>query len=576
MKDIHTQPGREKGAALLLVLVILMTLSVLGVGVMVSSNTNNALSRNYEKTTQALNMAEIGAKVAYRELINYGFLKTTHTMNKAEPSTGEYLLETTLDNYSIDANGDFVWGWEPGDGYDPLWPTDKRHGFKFRIYYSTDNSFVIECEGYFDNITRRIRAKGELESMFQFSYFASRDLGEFTRGANQTIRGKVHANGNLYVRPDGATLFVNTDSFSATGLIIRSRDAWGRPDQSGGCEITKDTQDSGVWVAMAPGSPRGSEGVAMESMNPNWTDPALGARALWGGVVQDMVPFKSPPPMQNLDPGDYYDTKASLDITSSTSYAWCTDATIYNYNEQRSETVKNIDVGAMVAAGNFPANGLIYCSTPTRFVNFSSIPSRLMITSSRSVYTQGDVNTVAKKGLGIMTQHRIYTLSQSWSDSSPKLMNSAADRPDAVDTTVNAALVDGAPTVDEHNWVDRDSDHCYDEQGRDIYDDWDNKTAVHFNNPDDSGNPWANCDDLIEDWGGWTLTKLGSTVHLNGAEMAANLDNSGMSADQLAWIQSLGYQAPTRVYSYDPDLATPTGMPPFTPLIGHVTSWEPY
>ncbi|MFC1512016.1 PilX N-terminal domain-containing pilus assembly protein [Candidatus Latescibacterota bacterium] len=578
METFLEKKQAEKGAALVLVLVVLMTLTVFGIGVMVSSATNNALSMNFEKATQALNVAEIGTKVAYRELINSGFLKTSHTMGMDDEQTGEQLLDTTLDNYYIDEDGNFVWEWEEGDGYNPLWPTDKPHGFRFRVFYSTYNSFVIECEGWFDNLTRRIRARGQLESMFQFSYFASRDMGEFVRGTSQEIRGKVHANGNLYVRPSGSTLRVNTSSFSATGYIIRSRDSWGRPDESGACEITKNSQDSGIWVEMVPGSPRGSEGVAMESRNPNWNHPTLGARELWEGVVRDRVPYKSPPPMQGLDPGGYYDSNADLIIDSSASatYGWCTTANIYNFNEQMTHQVQDVDVAAMDAAGDWPSNGLIYCEVPTRFYNMDEIPSRAMIASCRNVYTKGDVNTTNKKGMSIMTKHRIYILSQSWDDASPKLHNDSGDRPDAVTTRINAALVDGAPTVDEYNWCDRDVDRRYDDSNRLIYDDWAHKTAAGFNNPDDSDDPCANCDDLIEDWGGQTLTKFGSTVHLDGATMTPNLDNSGIQPDELAWVQRTGYNPPIRAYSYDPDLATPSGQPPFTPLIGHISSWEPY
>lgn len=569
---------REEGFALFLVLVILMTLTVVGVGVMFSTGTNNALSRNYEKAVQAHNMAEIGAKVAYRELINQGFLKTTHTQDLANPSTGEQLLETDLQNYSINGDGDFVWEWTPQSGHQPFWDTEYPHGFKFRVYYSTDNSFVIECEGWFDTVRRRVRAKGELESMFQFSYFAARDLGEFTRGASQQIKGKVHANGNLYVRPDGSTLWVNTDSFTATQYIVRSRDAWGRPDQSGACQITKTEEDSGIWVELEPGAPRGSEGVAFESANPNWNDPGIGAKALWDGVVRDLVPFKSPPPVQSLQSGGYYDSEADLHIdnTSHASYAWCTQATIYNFAEQMNHVVEDIDVAAMIAAGDWPSNGLIYCSTPTRFYNASQLQARLMIASNSTVYTKGNFNTVNKQGAAIMTIHRIYILSNNWSDTSPKLYNNRYDRPDAISTQINAALVDGAPTVDEYNWADRDGDHRYDDSNRLIYDDWNNKTAAGFNNPDDSSDPWANCDDLIEDWGGRTLTKLGSTVHLGGATMTANLDNSGISTGELGWVQRTAYNPPNRVYSYDPDLSTPSGQPPFTPLVGHISSWEPY
>ena len=294
--------------------------------------------------------------------------------------------------------------------------------------------------------------------------------------------------------------------------------------------------------------------------------------------MRDLVPYKSPPPIESLDVGEYYEINADLKITSVTSstYAWATIANIYNFNEQRWHQVQDIDFAALVAAGDFPANGLIHCDVMTRFYNIDELPSRLMIASSKTVYTKGDVNTVDKKGMCIMTKHRIYILSQNWSDSSSKLYNNRYDRPDAVSTTINSALVDGAPTVDEYNWVDRDDDHRYDDCGRMIYDNWSVKTSATFNNPDDSSDPWANCDDLIEDWGGRTLTKLGSTVHLDGAAMTANLSNSGVTDDELAWVQRTGYNPPTRVYMYDPDLATPSGQPPFTPLIGHITSWEPY
>ena len=79
MNCCYTNNNKDEGFALVLVLVIMMTLTVLSVGVIVSTGTNNALSRNFEKSTQALNMSEVGAKVAYRELINAGYLKTTHT-----------------------------------------------------------------------------------------------------------------------------------------------------------------------------------------------------------------------------------------------------------------------------------------------------------------------------------------------------------------------------------------------------------------------------------------------------------------------------------------------------------------
>ena len=570
--------NEEKGFALVLVIVVLMTLSVLGVGVMISTGTNNALSRNFEKSTQALNMAELGARVAYREIINCGYLKTTHTMNMEARQTGEQLLDTSLQNYTIDADGYFVWEWDSGKGYDPMWETDVPHGFRFCVYYNTDDSFVIETEGWYDKIHRRIRAKGELEGMFQFSYFSAIDLTEFARAATQTITGKVHANGNLYLCPSGGTTRFNSSSVTATGLIVRSRDVFNRPDTGGTMEITQNAQDSGIWVEMAPGNPRGSEGVAFESKNPNWNDQINGASALWEGVVRDKVPYKSPPPVENLEPGRYYDTQADLHITNASHgmFGWCAESTFYNFAEQMFHTVKDIDVGAMIAAGDWPANGLIYCSTMVRFLNAEELDNRLMVASNSTIYTHGNFNTINRRGAALMTIHRVYILSGVWDDNHPDV--DETNRPPAIDTTINAAIVDGIPAVNAYNYVDRDEDGRYDDSGNDIYDDWDDKTAATHHYPPDQNDPWGPIDDLLEDWGSGarTLTKFGATVHLGGAEMAQNLDNAGIQPDQLAWVQRRGYWWPTRNYTFDPDLATPAGQPPFTPLIGHITSWEPF
>ncbi len=85
-------------------------------------------------------------------------------------------------------------------------------------------------------------------------------------------------------------------------------------------------------------------------------------------------------------------------------------------------------------------------------------------------------------------------------------------------------------------------------------------------------------DDLLEDWGGKTLTKFGSVVHLGETYefMCPSLDNSGIADDEIAWVRYTGYNPPNRNYLYDPDLADPTKQPPFTPLVGHIRSWEPY
>ena len=566
--------GDESGFALILVLVIILALTTLGIGVIYTVTTDSALSHNLLRSTQAFNLAESGGMVAYREFINSGFLTTTHTLNKEESVEEGDRLPVSIEDIEYDTeSGDYVWEWDTSKSYDPFIPnTEESHGYRFRVYYQVpEKTFVLECESHVGTLTKRVRLRGRIETMFQFSYFSARDLGEFVRGADQTLTGKIHSNEDLYVRPSGSTLTINSDSFTAAKKIIRTRDAWGRPDTGGTVEISKDEQDSGTYVVMDPGSPRGTEGAAFDSDHPGWSDRSTGVIPTWGGVVQDKMKFKSPPPVFDMEPGGYYENSADLVIDdASHALPYVEMKTFWNMNEQLDENYWEIDISEMINLAVWPANGLIYAKVPVRLVNADSLANKLMFVSSRNIYTHGNLNTSDKKGAAIMTMHRIYHLSALYDDVNDH------SKPTASDTWLNAALIDGAPTVDEYNWADRDGDHNYDWSGGPIYDNWEAKTEAGFNSPSPSS-PWANVDDLLEDWSGKHLYKHGSVVHLCSATMAENLDNDGIDEEEeLAWVKRNNYNAPTRHYSYDPDLGETDSQPPFTPLIGHLFGWEPY
>ena len=152
-------------------------------------------------------------------LLNSGFLKTTHTEDREDEAEEDDRLNITMSNIQYDSEtGDYVWEWEPGEYYDPLISgTELPHGFRIRVYYTApEQLFRVESEAYVGKITMRMRFSGRIETMFQFSYFSARDLGEFVRGSNQTLTGKIHSNGDLYVRPSGSTLSIYSDSFTAS------------------------------------------------------------------------------------------------------------------------------------------------------------------------------------------------------------------------------------------------------------------------------------------------------------------------------------------------------------------------
>ncbi len=931
----------EKGSALLLVLFLIMTFTVLGVGVMISTYTSSSISKNFEQVTQAKHLSDIGLYIGLREFINSGFLKTTHTEDMNSILTGNERLTTDVENCTIDEEGNYLWEWDEEKDYNPLVDfATQLHGFMYRVYYTSDKVFIIESDGWYGSIHQRNSARGRVESMFEFSYLSAGDLGDFVNGSDYEIRGKVHANGNIYLRPSNSTLNINPLYFNAVGNIIRSRDAWNRPDDTGYGEIQiiQKNQDSEDWVEMEPGDPRGEEGSAFDSYHPDWNSKAEGVMAKWGGIVRDSVPRKYLPPFQNLDPDGYYDRLAQeggLVIDNTSHYeSWCVNITdFYNDNEQRYQALWEIDVKEMIDQGDWPDNGLIYCKVPVRLVNANNLSGNLMLVSCRNVYTSGSFNTGSSVGeeggiydvtggtlninpsnssgnefivitsseefdidsmedegsdytytgsasevnimvkaqgrtltingegyelstntrykisgslnvnlynlkagnnwnnakghrwinirgnyisfdpaldidegdeeegdgilrAAIMTSHRIYHLPgiieeapadnpedaglldghidvDTSSSIAPigsgstdghiheyddkydvvgtdyfdllgsKLHNITTDIPDVstkfkliianadlspggrlvinqdydpgdpgsyvqVDTyddtdlaslpvysfdgvsgttkleklglyfninvipngnliptntgdvkknvpgkfgewrngaltiqavqvnadgsdgfttntslsnggvhgvatsgllwestifwhwkgpsyhesdwdpddsyedeedeemvsdvRINAALVDGAPAVDEYNWVDRDGDHRYDYNNNLIYDDWNEKYSGGFNNPYNSSNPNANTKNLLGNWSGNTLIIYGSIVHLgsNYNFMADNLDNSGISDYQIAWIRSDNNSSANLVNIYNPDLATPSGQPPFTPLIGQI------
>ena len=823
----------EKGSALVLVLFFILTFTVIGIGVMVSSTTNSTMSLNFEIVTQAKHLSDIGLTIALREFINSGYLKTTHTEDMDDVLSGDDRLSTDVENISIDSFGDYVWDWEENSDYDPLVDlADKTHGFSFRVYFSSANNFVIESDGWYGPTHQLSKARGRIESMFEFSHLSAGDMGDFTDGSDQEVRGKIHANGDIYLRPEGSDLTINPLYFSTAGDIIRSRDAWGRPDDLGygSIQIIQKKQDSGDLITMDPGSPRGEEGTAFDSYHIDWESNNDGAQKLWGGIVRDRVSRKYFPPITNFQEGGYYDLAAQdggLVIDNTSHYeSWCTQISdYYNTVEDRTQTLWEIDLQTLSDNDAWPGNGLMYCTVPVRLVNAESFEDNLMVASCRNVYTYGNFNagnsedviagalninpsnssknifvmqtpsgeidrnslhsngsgytysgeasevkikakahgrtigingqdvelspntrytfsgslsvnlwnehsgdnwgqanghwwidingndiTInpspsgvddddgddgdggAVKSAAIMTSHRIYHLTgpveagdaigenpidgdlninPSNSSGNKFIMQTPSGQIDidtletdgsgftyageasevkikvksqgrtlyvngqpielspssrytmtgsldvnvynahggsgppanghwwigisgadltfdpAVDfgddddddvtsgVRINAALVDGAPAVDEYNWVDRDGNHRYDYDNSVIYDDWDAKTSMSFNSPYNSGNPGANTSNLLDDWAGMTLTITGSIIHLgsNYNYMADNLDNSEITDDQIAWIRQTNSGSGARTVIYNQDLGTAEGEPPFTPRIGQITNW---
>ena len=576
----------ETGIALVIALSLLVAMSLLGALYVALSATENRIAVNESLSAKALMMAETGWNVAYREFANVNFHDYTHNADLTYPAN-DPLTWITVPNVVVDNaennslrdernNGDYVWEWQPGDPYLSLSGTSLPEAFRFKVYPRTDTAgedeFYIESTGYVGNASRTIRVGVFKESGYKYALFSNGDMGEFTRGRDQTIGGRIHANGDICFRPEaGQTLSIVTESMTCTGDMIRSRDIWGRIAPAGAVVQIKD--GDGVWQEMDPGA----SGTAFDSENANWTnadstDGIEGAIEKWDGLVRDGqlgAEYAKPLSTRALAPGGYFERQSSIrlyagDFQTNASGVDISEAmgdavqevTFWNPSLDMYVTVQEIDVAALVDAGHFPSNGLLFADQPIRLINADELAAPLTVVASSSVYTKGDFNSVDKKAASILSAGRVWHVSANWSDDEYYTRGPTSRRQATNGTTiVNAAVVDGVPVVNEANWADLDGD----------------------GSPDGySGDCWANADYLLETWGSErVLMKRGSVVHLQGADMADDPDTNILDEPgEIAWQRHSAYLPPVRDYAYDYDFEDSWNQPPYALYVAKVFWWE--
>ena len=577
----------ERGSVLVIALMMLVIFTLLGATFLTMAGTEGNISTNHRGDVQALFVAESGAQLAYQSLAANNFQGFTHQADGTPEPTptmvpmvfpGDLIFDSAGDNGLNDERDDgwVVWEWSPGDPTSSLTNTGMEESIRFAIRPAstdvTDPQFVIEVEGSVGRFHERLQIMGYTEPAFSYAVFSDGSLTEFTRGEDQLISGKIHANGDIFFRPSATrTLTIDSVSLTATGSMVRTTDAFGRDLFAGNTVRIKDR--NGNWVDMAAGAP----GVAMDSQNPDWTndnpsDAIDGALELWGGVIRDgslgAVQI-DPPPVETVEPGGWYAQRAQLLIASGDVQADAsgtdisgalggavTERTFWNPALGEYVTVQEIDMSLLNSSGYFPANGLLYSDVPLRLVNASELAGDLTIVSAHSIYTKGDFNFVNRRPAAIISKGRIWHLSNAWSDDETYTRGSTASR-QATDgiTTVNAALVDGQPVRNTAQWADLDGDGSPDDPG--------------------AGDSSPDADHLLETWGGGrTLKKYGSIVHLQNADMAGDVYNATRAPDEVSWLLYGAYAPPSRDYGYDAALSGAAGQPPFTPLTGRIFLWQ--
>lgn len=377
-------------------------------------------------------------------------------------------------------------------------------------------------------------------SIFSYSVFYNSDL-EALPGANMTMTGDIHANGNIYLGAEaGKTLTMDVSSIHATNDFSRGR----KDDPSIVPAGTVQIRQSGT-----PNLPIMTTSPRLDSTNANWTNLAT---STWSGTVQSAphgVQYVQPVTIPSIQPGGFYDTHAGLrvvdgqvynssgtNITSSLPSGTVSQVQFRNYRENSSQNVivTQIDVAKLNASGYFPSNGLIYAtrtdaapaggqssatSHGIKLVNGSQVgPSGysggLAVVTDNPLYVQGDFNTINKRSVGLISD-AMNILSNNWNDSNTSFSNR-----NATDTTVNAGFISGTvPTTGS------------------VY----------------SGG-LENYPRFLENWSG-------RSANISGAFI--NLWNSQVATGQWSYGGN-NYTAPARNWAYDASLKT--NPPPYGPV----------
>lgn len=605
----------------------------------VASTLNGAgFARQEQLRSQAFYLADSGIEVAFHLFAANNFSGFTHHPDGASVvSSHPNLLRTIgMSNLTRESDGWYSWRWSPGDSINDSFTRSKRaESYRFQVLFPTGapaGHFLIVCQAAVGDRTATHRLEGRIDSALNYSIFDNGDLTDFTRSAHKRLTGRVHANGDIFLRPykteglqksfglftltvmeaTNPVLEIFTDSLTSGGNIVRYNDLWGQTDTGGRVRVTNTKTGKTNPLEGADEGAHG-KGHAYDSFHPDWTDPGNnGAVRRWDGAVADRTlgaKVIAAPNLKTFETGGYYHQKATLTIDESTVNTYVRDVSFYNEAEERLVKVKEIDVKAMNDAGAWPSNGLLYSEVPVRLANGGKLAAPLSVASASTVYIKGDFNkqfpTAAAKSAGvpqqqpvsIMTSDRIYWLTSSFKDHSSPYYPDLAEitlnggfevahdpplYPGDEDETleVNAALIDGAPSNDVRAWVDEPGNsHFVTSTGISnvFLGELDRQVKQIPSAPSYLKVAFPQSEDLLENLQNVRVRGTGNFTHLRIAKMAS-FDNSDASATVTPWVVKSAYVPPDDdiggqvglEFIYDPKLSSADGAMSAAPFAPRV------
>lgn len=653
------KPNNKRGIIMVTVLMLMPICIILGAIMLSNILSEKHFLRQERDKGQSFYLAETGLNVAYFCYSGSNFSSYTHKKSSAFTDPDVAGTQVTLNAlvvppsvttripFVLASDGWYEYVWNSSKAYASITNTGQPESIRFRVSELYDGTVTgstrptaweIVCVAKLGGITKTHRLSGSLVGLWQNAIFDAGNLNEFIRGADQVISGKVHANGDIYLKPSGTTLTFVTggiqNSLTTSGNFKYGRDATGRNNMG--------TVKIGNTYASRFNWPNG-----LDSYSSNWVTLAP---ATFGNVVKDRQLGTTPqliPPTKSYSPDGYYAQQAAsgglniavdggqvkvgvagaplAGITTASTKDYIKLKSFYNYDEKRMVDAVEIDV-RQLKVSDYP-NGLIYSSKPIVLINAQELPGRDTSTPAQialptnkakktsfvcqnAIYTVGDFNkeqaTITdlniKKGQGgmtlnsthqskvsaaLMTKNRIYHLSKNYNFSGTNQRNKPATDVEEYtgdDEYVNREGTNNDRDVVEINALLLDGAPLYDESflNQVVQEDDGEGNMVDvirpIYSPTSTTTESASWDDYMQNFGQTVVKKRGSIIHLQNGEMAGidSFSNPSLAiGDELvAWYRDAAYGAPYRDYGYDDLLRT--DPPPFAPSAAKKTLWKRY
>lgn len=526
---------KRDGIIMPVAMVVMLLLTILGMGALMSSSTDLSTARSQRVGKEAFYASEGGIVYGTKKL--GGLLATTLVPTSAQTAA---IAAPSISGFNFDAFSVATSGVSTVKTI-TTGPYAGLNSISTPYTITSQTSGIVADSGTV-RLTQSV--EDQLIPLFQFGVFYDGDL-EIFPGPPMTFNGRIHSNKDIYL--GGAS---TVDSrISSAGNIYRCRKDTSTPT----CFSAKIKDTAGTYTHT----------LSYDHNNSNWTTKAYRD---WEGLVQDSAhgvqKLNLPIGTSNandlikkgdtIDPADSSESdtlksgrmywQADLRILDGVVYARSgstvtlqagivSSATMYDYRENKAMTLRQIDIGNLVSSGQAPANGILFVSESqnsgnskaVRLINGAALPAGgFTVASDNPIYIKGSYNTVNKKGAAIMGD-AITFLSNNWNDANAVNASSPFSSRVASDTTVNAAVVTGNTTT----------------------------TVGNYNGG------LENLPRFLENWTGRTFTYKGSLIDLWQSQQATG-----------AWqYGSPRYTAPNRVWSYDTDFNDPANLPPGTPRV---------